>query len=67
MSHQKPFPVAQNCVAFGRALGEASLGTENQFAIVARDEYGNICDCEPQMFHVQVKALTPAQDENRFY
>ena len=58
-------PIAENCVAFGRALGEANLGKENQFAIVPRDEYGDIVDCLPHMFHVQLMALTPAKDENR--
>ena len=58
-------PVAENCVAFGRALGEAKLGQENQFAIVARDADGNLCDCSAKKFHVQIVALTPAKDENR--
>ncbi len=58
-------PVAQNTIAIGRALGEASLGQENQFAIVPRDVFGTVCDCVSDMFHVQIVALTPAKDEDR--
>ena len=58
-------PVAESCIAIGKSLGEAVLGQENQFAIVARDVFGNICKCLPNMFHVEVVPLTPALDEDR--